>query len=110
MSDRRRARIKSIAESKAASGEVTQAVAKKFATYWLTRETRLGNLSPNVLIWLAKPSRHVHVLASGGEVISWMAFHEDGSGALYGKWTVAQAQTEAGNGVPSNDRECLRVG
>jgi len=89
-----------------------------FATYWCTRSTRDGVLTDYVDVWLARPHR-VRLIDDGSldddgidrrNDVFWMATFPNGDSAHYGRWTLAQAHMEVRNGIPQDDRQCLRSG
>lgn len=80
-------------------------IAQGYATYWLTRSKRDGELSPHVDIWTRRPER---VRFDDGDSF-WMAAHPDGTGAHYGRWTTQQCLFEIRT-YPEDDRQCIRVG
>jgi hypothetical protein len=87
--------------------ERRQRMAQGYATYWLTRDTLDGGLTSYVEVWLVRPNREQE-----GDRVIWSRPEELAPEvqALYSRWTLDEAYAEVRGGVPSNDRECLRVG
>lgn len=99
--------------SSAIAVEVPRVKKPRFRTYWLTRSRLNGELSGKVDIWLSRPDR---IRFDDGDV-HWIALtplsedaSEGGQSTHYGRWTIAEAHAQIGNGVPATDLECTRYG
>lgn len=99
--------LKTAIETKALDKPAQQA----YATYWMTRDRTDGALDDMVDVWIERPDR---LQFSDGDVLWITPVNKSADvrtkSALYGTWTLDQARTQVGDGVPEDDRQCLRIG
>ena len=86
---------------------VVSELLERFDTIWLVRDRVCGDLG-EVDVWVIKPERQRF---DDGDVM-WHApdWDQDSNDCIITSWSLEEARRYVGNGVPENDRECLRVG
>ncbi len=75
--------------------------------FWLTRDRHHGKLAEDIEVWFCKPEP---LRYDDGDV-TWIAplGVVDRAATYAGIISIARAISELGNGVPTTERECLRV-
>lgn len=73
-----------------------------YYTYWMTRDSADGVLSPMVDVWLTRPTRE-----RVGQIVRWLG--ENGESDRWGRWTIGQCLSGP-RVYPDDDRQSIVVG